>query len=304
MSTYYDILGVSQQAGSTEIKSAFRRLAKLYHPDKNPREKEVFAGILKAYETLIDPSKRAVYDRQLSYSQPSGSSSGQAQKRWTFEEREMRRRRYYEEHIKQYEKARPVYENPSSQKSSYNEFKYILFATPLAVALLLLVLRLASPDSENKHGDLKPATLNYTKLYLEDGPYTRNFGPQTDSEHDTVHFVLKNRSGSDLVLCFFEGGHFVRTCLIHEGEDLELEDMPKGPFDLRFNKGKHFDPLLMRSSYGQPGDFEETEGYYISEKKYTILNHGIFLLDSAFISGFNPVDYKAFFKKTEHDQKN
>ncbi|MCL2012486.1 MAG: DnaJ domain-containing protein [Cystobacterineae bacterium] len=62
---YYDILGVSQQASGAEIKKAYRRLAKKYHPDLNPHDKnaeEKFKELNKAFEVLGDKRKRALYD--------------------------------------------------------------------------------------------------------------------------------------------------------------------------------------------------------------------------------------------------
>lgn len=61
----YDVLGVAKTASSAEIKSAFRKLAKKYHPDqsKEPRAKERFAEVGSAYEILGDEKKRAAFDR-------------------------------------------------------------------------------------------------------------------------------------------------------------------------------------------------------------------------------------------------
>jgi len=61
----YDVLGVPKSAGVGEIKSAFRKLAKKYHPDqsKEPRAKERFAEVGSAYEILGDEKKRGAFDR-------------------------------------------------------------------------------------------------------------------------------------------------------------------------------------------------------------------------------------------------
>ncbi len=62
---YYEILGVSRQATEEEIKKAFRRLARQYHPDvnKSPDAEARFKEINEAYEVLSDREKRALYDR-------------------------------------------------------------------------------------------------------------------------------------------------------------------------------------------------------------------------------------------------
>ena len=63
---FYETLGVSKTADEKELKSAFRKLAMKYHPDKNPGDHDAekkFKEIGEAYETLKDPQKRAAYDR-------------------------------------------------------------------------------------------------------------------------------------------------------------------------------------------------------------------------------------------------
>ena len=65
MTDYYKILGVEKTASKEEIKSAFRKKARILHPDVNkaPDAEEKFKELGKAYETLIDDNKRATYDR-------------------------------------------------------------------------------------------------------------------------------------------------------------------------------------------------------------------------------------------------
>src|ERR671921_668107 len=69
---YYQVLGVKRDAKPEEIKKAYRRLARKYHPDVNPGDKgaeERFKKITDAHEVLSDEKKRKVYDRFGSYSE-------------------------------------------------------------------------------------------------------------------------------------------------------------------------------------------------------------------------------------------
>jgi len=64
--THYEVLQVPRQATDGEIKTAFRRLAKIYHPDFTPgMEGTRFRKICEAYKVLSNPAKRRAYDREL-----------------------------------------------------------------------------------------------------------------------------------------------------------------------------------------------------------------------------------------------
>ena len=63
---YYEVLGVGKTATADEIKSAYRKLAMKYHPDRNPGDKvaeEKFKEAAEAYDVLHDPEKRQRYDQ-------------------------------------------------------------------------------------------------------------------------------------------------------------------------------------------------------------------------------------------------
>lgn len=76
---YYETLGIKRNASAEEIRKAYRRLARKYHPDLNPGDKaaeERFKQIQEAYDVLGDPKKREMYDRFGFYSErahPSGA---------------------------------------------------------------------------------------------------------------------------------------------------------------------------------------------------------------------------------------
>src|SRR6202035_5787370 len=68
---YYEILGVKKSASAEEIRKAFRKLARKYHPDVNPGDKsaeEKFKSLSEANDVLSDPKKRKVYDQVGFYS--------------------------------------------------------------------------------------------------------------------------------------------------------------------------------------------------------------------------------------------
>lgn len=65
MYTFYDILGLSSDCSLDDIKNSYRQLCKIYHPDRNPDDKNKFIEIKKAYDTLVDDELRREYDLDL-----------------------------------------------------------------------------------------------------------------------------------------------------------------------------------------------------------------------------------------------
>src|ERR1700684_3895574 len=78
---YYELLGVPKKASSKDIRTAFRKLARKYHPDLNPGDKsseEKFKQLQEAYDVLSDTKKRQMYDQYGFYSDniPPGGPGG------------------------------------------------------------------------------------------------------------------------------------------------------------------------------------------------------------------------------------
>lgn len=212
MADYYSILGLTKNATDIEIKTAFRKLAKIYHPDKNPNNpnaKHLFENILKAYNTLINPHSRKRYDNshfgtttQTVRPQKTGHKN---QKDYSVTEEDLKRRQYY----KNYYHSRKQTVNTSPPKTNYNDYKYILFATPIAVGLLMLIISLfnSEPKTEvvSKKTEIQSAetTQIHKQLANGDKPYNSYFG--NIKTFDTKHTLkINNSSNFDAVIAVFD----------------------------------------------------------------------------------------------------
>jgi molecular chaperone DnaJ len=92
---YYELLGVPRKASAKDIRAAFRKLARKYHPDLNPGDKsaeERFKQLQEAYDVLSDPKKRQIYDERGFYSDnissgappPGGGGGGDSEVNFDF----------------------------------------------------------------------------------------------------------------------------------------------------------------------------------------------------------------------------
>src|SRR6202040_3785821 len=78
---YYEILGVKKSASADDIRKAFRKLARKYHPDVNPGDKaaeEKFKALSEANDVLSDPKKRKIYDQVGFYSDNIDAATAEA----------------------------------------------------------------------------------------------------------------------------------------------------------------------------------------------------------------------------------
>lgn len=141
MENYYDILGVPHKASIEEIKIAFRKLAILYHPDKNPETKDLFVKILQAYEVLSNPILKEKYDKSMYHTHQTYTAPTQKEKRdkWEVTAQDEKRRQYYKEYFeklkKEYQKEKQKYEQTNTP---YHEWKYWIIAILICATIFLI----------------------------------------------------------------------------------------------------------------------------------------------------------------------
>ncbi|MBL7910269.1 MAG: J domain-containing protein [Bacteroidia bacterium] len=303
MANYYEILGVHSGAGSAEIKSAFRRLAKIYHPDKNPAGKEHFAKILKAYETLSDPKLKSMYDYRLDYNlaiNENYASKNNKTKNWSFDEKELKRRKYYDEHIKKYAKTKETYKQATEGKTHYNEFKYILFATPIAVGLFLLILNLASPANTalKKHVPQKEIEgPKKTSLKMGDAPYSNYFGRNKFDTTANFDLTVKNNTGKELIVCLFTKKRFIRSCYIQKGFYAQINELPKDSLLIKYCTGSIFSYSLKPLATEVFGAFKEDPEFFESKEPTALNSINELTLQGGKNEGFTKIDETKFFTK-------
>ena len=300
MANYYEILGLKNGADILEIKAAFRQLAKLYHPDVNPEGKERFTVILKAYEVLSDPNLKYSYDYKLNAGSRTSvqKEPNKKDKNWRFDEREMKRRQYYNEHIRKYEKK---YQDPVAEpepKSSYNEFKYILFATPLAVALFLGIMTFTSGRNKVDTDDQSTGSVKKVSgLKMGDAPYLGYFGQEQYELNSSTSLKVNNFSGDDLLICLFSGGRFVRSFFIESGFSASVAQLPNQKLQLRYSTGRFFNEERKLEGTSAQGAFTDNLRFFAAKDSFDATALTTLSILPGTNEGFEEISAAEFFKK-------
>jgi curved DNA-binding protein CbpA len=241
MADYYSILGLQKTANDIEIKTAFRKLAKIYHPDKNPNDpnaKNIFENILRAYNTLINPHQRRRYDLSLSAKTQISNNyqrhPSQQKKDWSFTEEELKKRQYYKNY---YQAKKQTVKSDFSQKK-HTDYKYILFATPIAVLLLMLILSLFS--SEPKISQTNNSS-NRISLDNGDQPY-RDFFGTAKAYNNTLTFKINNSTNYDAIVLLYdlENQTYIEHSYLKSAYSAEFTSLPKNGIYWKCVLGKNW----------------------------------------------------------------
>lgn len=310
MQNYYQILGLSNFASIGEIKNQFRKLAKMYHPDINPKSAEHFKALLKVYEILSDSYKKSQYDYKLKFYLNQQQQKANAPKQphvrsKDVSEQELKRRQYYQEHFKKhYEQRQASNYDQVADKKTYNEFRNILIAAPVAVLLIMLLLNIWSdkPDIKvvpyKEEVVVKPVVVevNKKKAVTGDTPYMEYFG---GAKNDTVakrSMKIKNLVGNDLIVFLFSNKKFYRSCYIENGFEVELTMLPRELSFIRIMKGNDFQYTTELPKAGVFGAFTKECVFMQTKQKISLNGYNQITLNDLFAQGFKEVKEEDFFK--------
>lgn len=184
--TLYDTLGISSSAGSDEIKTAYKQLAKKYHPDKNPGSnwhEEQFKKINHAYQVLSDAVKKKQYDDRLAYE--------------TFQRQNPRPSYSSQEYKKPPVQHQATYRKPpATNTNSYSTFLivagFFLIVGILGFFLYTFMNRYAAEDAYKKalvleqQGSHKQAFMLYTDAIGFDKEYAEAYEKRADARINSI----------------------------------------------------------------------------------------------------------------------
>jgi len=315
MKDYYQILEVSRLATAEEIKFAYRRLAKRYHPDLNPgniRAEERFKEISLAYDTLSDETSRKKYDFKLLYGSSMFLSPEQAATKDKEQlKKEWAKQRAYKRH---------------SEKKQQHERQYRKRAIYLGICILILItiaLRIPGEKSEREwrmqefidknHGSfLHAESLKQTphEIQTADSPYDSIFGEGIYQDPSGHSLVLQNKLSDDVIACLIAKNNptiRMRNEFIRSGERYTMAELPDGAYQLLLYIGKQWAPGgellhgLIKGAFHSDTAFYKTAGYPYVFKKQVIKDADPYLtkrvaLTDSLLNGLKTIHSPQFFQ--------
>jgi curved DNA-binding protein CbpA len=250
---YYILLGVPNTATSEEIKSAYRVLAKKYHPDKNQGNKsaeEYFKEIQQAYTVLSNPEKRKKYDLRFSF----GNANTSRQKT-TFSSRPYTGNAYQYAQQQAQDKQRQ-YTSPQQKrtikKGDNSEGFQIIVSVGIALILLYFIISYSADSPKTNQVDTAttiekvieeqktetPAISDY------ESPYSYFFGAEINDDQSKNCLSIHNSNDCETVICLVQNQKpyaTIRNQYMNRGGEFKMNEIPDGDYFLKIFYGTDWD---------------------------------------------------------------
>ena len=275
---YYIILEVKSNATADEIKSAYRLLAKKYHPDKNIGNKaaeEYFKEIQQAYGVLSNPEKRKKYDLKAAYGtrpQPQQKSNSTGPQYTGNAYQYAQQQAYAKQQQAYYQKQTAEKTNNKSEKKDSGETWQILVSVGIALVLLYFIISystektvVAKPDDFVKESVEKMnAQVEEPAINNFDSPYSSFFGDEVNESGSKNSISIFNSGYSEVVVCLVEKNSpnkVVRNQYMVNGSDFKMNEIPDGEYFLRAYYGSDWNPKKSFPNKTVKGGFKKENGF-------------------------------------------
>jgi len=261
---YYEILGVMRNATQGEIKSAFRKLAFKWHPDKVESEykktsEERFRKILEAYEILSDENKRGTYDFEFS---SKNYDSQNEQSNWSYN-RERSTNDSNQEYG--YNAFGGFSQNFENKKSDSGWVAWIVVSFFIIVGIYMYIIVSKGMQSQVSSVDMPREFKAESKsLYegnqLQNGasPYNNFFGKGIYDKNSHCRLMIKNKPDYDAIACLTDinSGRTIRNEYIKAGSSFLMTKIPTGEYYIKAFSGKNWNPTKELLSGKIKGGFD------------------------------------------------
>lgn len=285
MRDFYRILGIPDNASMADIKSSYRRLAKLYHPDLNPgsrQSEEKFKEILDAYTILSDDELRAQYDRKRKFGSGSSGTFYSAPPHTPGEKkREPQRKEYSPEDL-----AKMRERHKTRIVKQINRRKKILRG--MIITFILYLIGTAMFESwihkNNNHTSALDSLLIQQKherdsinrvdnIQNMDSPFDSVFGPGQSAWLSPNQLVVINPY-TDVVVCLVQDKPPYRTLrneFVHSRTTFIMKEVPNGSYRVKVYAGTKWNDTLKVPDGRVFGGFSTNERFFSIQRESIIL---------------------------------
>lgn len=273
MKNYYQILGVSESADDQQIKDAYRKLAKRYHPDVNAGAKgaeEKFKEIAEAYDTLSDPVLRSNYDRKRTkqyYYSFDFNIAG------TEERKDPRKKEYTDA---EFAYAREKHQRRTEAHMQRRKRILVGMIVTFVIFLFAAVQFENYIEKQRKlQADAMKAAMNApaitptapkAKPVIEDldSPYDTLFGVGVYTRFSPNEISVYNPFSDAIITLQMTSPPYttIRNEFITAKHAFRFAELPNGTFRMKIYSGTHWDPKLKLPNGQQLGGFTQQVAYY------------------------------------------